>query len=132
MIVIDASALVELLVGGTPRAAKLAARIARPLESLHAPHLIDLEIVSVLRGLEARKLVSPQTAAQAIADLLALDLVRYPHDPLVPRAWQLRGNLTAYDAAYIALAEILAAPLVTCDAKLAAASGNRARVELVR
>lgn len=130
MIVIDASALVELLVGGTPRAAKLAARIALPNESLHAPHLIDLEVVSVLRGLEARKLVSPQTAAQANADLLALDLMRYPHDTLVPRAWQLRGNLTAYDAAYIALAEGLASPLVTCDGKLAMAPGNRARVEL--
>jgi predicted nucleic acid-binding protein len=130
VIVIDASALVELLVGGTPRAAKLAVRIAHPLESLHAPHLIDLEIVSVLRGLEARKQVSPQAAAQAIADLIALDLVRYPHDTLVPRAWQLRGNLTAYGAAYIALAENLAVPLVTCDGKLAAAPGNRARVEL--
>jgi len=129
VIVIDASALVELLVGGTPRAARLAARL-HPSESLHAPHLIDLEVASVLRGLEARRLVSPALAARAIVDLLALDLVRYAHDSLVPRAWQLRGNLTAYDAAYIGLAENLASPLVTCDARLAAAPGNRALVEL--
>jgi predicted nucleic acid-binding protein len=132
MIVIDASALVELLVGGTPRAAALAARIADPSVSLHAPHLIDLEVASVLRGLEAHKLLTPALAARAVVDLLALDLVRYAHDSLVPRVWQLRGNLTAYDAVYIALAENLASPLVTCDGKLAAAPGNRARVELFK
>ena len=130
MIVIDASALVELLVGGTPRAARLAARIADPAESLHAPHLIDLEVTSVLRTLEARRQLSPAVATRAIADLLALDLLRYPHEPLVPRAWQLRGNLTAYDAAYVALAEHLASPLVTCDGQLASAPGKRARIEL--
>jgi predicted nucleic acid-binding protein len=130
VIVIDASALVELLVGGTPRAARLAARIEDPAESLHAPHLIDLEVISVLRTLESRRLVSPALAMRAIADLLALDLARYAHDSLAPRVWQLRGNLTAYDAAYVALAENLASPLVTCDGQLAAAPGNRARIEL--
>jgi predicted nucleic acid-binding protein len=130
VIVIDASALVELLVGGSPLAAKLAARIDSAMESLHAPHLIDLEVASVLRGLEARRLLAPAAAAQALADLLALDLTRYAHDTFVPRIWQLRGNLTAYDAAYIALAESLAVPLVTCDGKLAAAPGNRAQIEL--
>ncbi len=130
MIVLDASALVELLVGGTPRAASLAARIDDPAESLHAPHLIDLEVASVLRTLEARRQISPALAARAITDLLALDLVRYPHEQLVPRIWQLRGNLTVYDAAYVALAENLACPLVTCDGQLAAAPGNRARIEL--
>jgi predicted nucleic acid-binding protein len=130
VIVIDASALVELLVGGTPRAARLAARIADPAESLHAPQLIDLEIASVLRSLEARRQLSRQLATRAIVDLLALDLTRYPHDALVPRIWQLRGNLTAYDAAYVALSENLAAPLVTCDRQLASAPGNRARIEV--
>jgi predicted nucleic acid-binding protein len=130
VIVIDASALVELLVGGTPRAARLAARIDDPAESLHAPSLIDLEVASVLRSLEARRLISPALAMRALADLLALDLVRYPHESLVPRVWQLRGSLTAYDAAYVALAENLASPLVTCDGQLAAAPGNRARIEL--
>lgn len=130
MIVIDASALAELVVGGTPRAAQLAARIAGPSESLHAPHLIDLEVTSVLHCLVARRQVSSALATRAVGDLLALDITRYPQDVLVPRIWQLRGNLTAYDAAYIALAEALRAPLVTCDRLLAAAPGNRAQVEL--
>ncbi|HEX3759737.1 MAG TPA: type II toxin-antitoxin system VapC family toxin [Kofleriaceae bacterium] len=130
MIVIDASALVELVVGGTPRAARLAARVAGSAESLHAPYLIDLEVTSVLRSLEARRMVSRAVATRAIGDLLALDVTRYPHDVLVPRIWQLRGNLTAYDAAYVALAESLRAPLVTCDGQLAAAPGNRANIEL--
>lgn len=130
MIVIDASALAELVVGGTPRAARLAARIADPSESLHAPHLIDLEVTSVLRSLVARQQLSGALATRAIGDLLALDITRYPHDVLVPRIWQLRGNLTVYDAAYIALAEGLRVPLVTCDGQLAAAPGNRAQVEL--
>lgn len=129
MIVIDASALVELLVGGTPRAVRVAARVRS--ETLHAPHLIDLEVVSVLRTLEARQALSSADAASAATDLTALALTRYPHDALAGRIWQLRGNLTAYDACYVALAESLAAPLVTCDAKLAAAPGHRAAIELV-
>ena len=130
MIVIDASALAELVVGGTPRAAQLAARIADPSESLHAPHLIDLEVTSVLRSLVARQQLPVALAARAIGDLMTLDITRYPHDVLVPRIWQLRGNLTAHGAAYVALAESLRAPLVTCDRQLAAAPGNRAQVEL--
>lgn len=130
MIVIDASALVELLVGGTPRAARVAARISDPAESLHAPQLIDLEVASVLRSLESRRQLSRALATRSIVDLLALDLTRYPHEALVPRIWQLRGHLTAYDAAYVALAENLASPLVTCDRRLASAPGQRARIEL--
>lgn len=130
MIVIDASALAELLVGGTPRAAKLADRIAPTSEALHAPHLIDLEVASVLRGFEAKRLLSRPLAIRAIAELAALDLSRYAHEPLLPRIWQLRGNLTVYDAAYVALAEILDLPLVTCDRRLAQAPGNRAHIEL--
>lgn len=130
MIVIDASALIELLVGGTPRAARLAQRIGRDGESLHAPHLIDLEVVSVVRGLAARAAISSGDAARALADLVALDLARYPHDVLVPRIWQLRGNLTPYDAAYVALGEQLAAPVLTCDRRLAAAPGHRASFEV--
>ncbi len=129
MIVLDASAVVELLLG-TPRAAHLAARLATPLETVHAPHLIDLEVASALRALEARGVVTAVDAARAIGEWLALDLVRYPHDALLPRIWQLRGNLTAYDAAYVALAEHLGAPLATCDARLASAPGNRAAIEL--
>jgi predicted nucleic acid-binding protein len=130
MIVIDASALVELLVGGTPRAALLAVRVGIVGESLHAPHLIDLEVASVLRSLEARKAVSTAVATRAIVDLVALDLRRYAHDTLVPRAWQLRGHLSSYDAAYVALAEILAAPLVTCDRRLGSSPGHAATIEV--
>jgi predicted nucleic acid-binding protein len=87
-------------------------------------------VTSVVRTLEARRQLSPALATRAIDELLAVDLVRYSHELLVPRVWQLRGNLTAYDAAYVALAENLASPLVTCDRQLAAAPGNRARIEL--
>ncbi len=129
MIVVDASALVELLVGGTPRGARIAARIRS--ETLHAPHLVDLEVLSVLRTLEARQALASSLASQAAADVVALAMTRYPHEPLAARIWQLRGNLTAYDASYVALAEILAVPLVTCDARLAGAPGHRASIELV-
>ena len=130
MIVIDASALVELLIGGTPRAARVASRL-RPGVTLHAPHLIDLEITSVLRTLEARRALTPAAATRAIVDLVAIDVTRYPHEVPVPRVWQLRKNLTPYDACCVALAESLGAPLLTCDARLNAAPGHGARVELV-
>jgi predicted nucleic acid-binding protein len=128
VIVIDASALTELLVAGTPRAVRIATRIQR--ETLHAPHLIDLELVSALRSLEARQVLSTAEATKATFDLLAVTITRYAHDAFIPRIWQLRSNMTAYDAVYIALAEALGAPLVTCDAKLAGAPGHRVKIEL--
>lgn len=127
MIVLDASAAVELLLG-TPRGAQLASRIGS--EALHAPHLIDLEVTSVLRTLAAKRAISGTDAASALTDWLALPVVRYAHDPLVPRIWELRANLTAYDAAYVALAEHLATCLITCDAKLASAPTLPVQVEL--
>jgi predicted nucleic acid-binding protein len=99
--------------------------------SLHAPHLLDLEVLHVLRRLERRRVLRPSRAAEAIEDLLDLPLTRYPHGPLASRVWELRGGLTAYDASYVALAEALGAPLLTRDAALAAVRGHRARVELV-
>ncbi len=129
MIVVDASALVELLLGA-PRARRLAARLATARVSLHAPHLIDVEVASVFRTLEAKGTISSTIAASGVADLVALDLTRYAHDVLMPRIWQLRGHVTSYDAAYVALAEVLHAPLVTFDTKLAAAPGHRAKIEL--
>jgi predicted nucleic acid-binding protein len=129
VIVLDASALVELLVGGTPRAAALAVRVRS--ETIHAPHLIDVEVLSVLRTLEARKAVSTADASRAATELATLAMSRYPHDPLAERIWQLRGHVTPYDACYVALAESLGVPLVTCDAKLAAAPGHRAKIDLV-
>lgn len=130
MIVIDASALVELLIGGSPRAARVAARIG-PGVTLHAPDLVDLETASVLRTLEARGLLAPALATRAVIDLLAVDLSRYSHEQLLPRVWQLRANLTPYDACYVALAETLGATLLTCDAKLAGAPGHGAHVDVV-
>ncbi|HVK89117.1 MAG TPA: type II toxin-antitoxin system VapC family toxin [Kofleriaceae bacterium] len=129
MIVIDASALAELLLG-TPRSARFASRVAHPALTMHAPHLIDLEVGSVFRSLEVKRVISPAVAANMVADLARVDLQRYPHVTLLPRVWQLRGNLTTYDAAYVALAEALGAPLATFDANLAAAPGHRARIEL--
>lgn len=129
MIVLDASALLELLLG-TARGKKVAAAIAAPDVLLAAPHLIDLEVAQVLRRLVARGEVSPRRAEQALDDLAALGLSRYGHEELLPRIWELRANLTAYDAAYVALAEATFATLVTSDAKLATAE-HRATVRVV-
>lgn len=129
MIVVDASAVVELLLG-TPKAAAVAARIARD-PSLHAPGVLDLEVTQAIRRYCLTSQMRDERGGRAIADLGAFPLRRYPHTPLLGRIWQLRRNLTAYDAAYIALAEVLDAPLVTRDARVARARGHRASVELV-
>lgn len=100
-------------------------------ETLHAPHLLDLEVVQVLRRYHRFEDVSQQRGEQALMDLADLPIERYPHTVFLPRIWDLRNNLTAYDAAYVALAEALAAPLLTCDSKLANVRGNRALIELV-
>ncbi|MDQ3035836.1 MAG: type II toxin-antitoxin system VapC family toxin [Myxococcota bacterium] len=131
MIVLDASAAIELLLG-TPVGRRVSAAISDASETLAAPHLLDLEIAQVLRRLEARRVVATERAAEALADLAVLDVTRYGHDVLIDRIWELRGSLTAYDAAYVALAEAAGARLLTCDAKLAAASGHRATVLVVR
>ena len=128
MIVVDASALLELLLRSAAGAA-VEARIFAPNESLHAPELVDLEVAQVLRRYERAGTMSAQRAEEALDDLAALPLERYPHRPLLARVWELRPNLTAYDAAYIALAELLEAPLLTSDGALAR-SPHRARVEL--
>lgn len=129
MIVLDASAALELLLGSAV-GRRVAVRIADPSESLHVPHLVDLEIAQVLRRFVLAGSVSPARATQALDDLAQLDLDRCAHGPLMPRIWALRDNLTAYDAAYVALAEALAAPLLTCDARIAGAP-HGAVVELV-
>lgn len=100
-------------------------------ETLHAPHLLDLEIAQVLRRYALTGELNPTRGLQALEDLADFPVTRYPHDLLLPRIWELRYNITAYDAAYIALAEALAAPLLTRDAALASSGGHHAQIELV-
>ena len=130
MIVVDASALLEVLLG-TRSAEGLIGRLFDPGETLHAPHLIDLEVAQVLRRYAQAGEVPLARCRAALSDFADLPLTRYPHDVLLERVWALRDNLTAYDAAYVALAEALDAPLVTTDRGMAFASGHRARIELV-
>ena len=130
MIVIDASALMEVLLA-TGAGARVSARLSREEEPLQAPHLLDLEIVHVLRRGCLIGQLRPDRAAEALADLSDLRMVRHPHEPYVPRIWQLRHSRTAYDAAYVARAEALASPLITCDGRLASAHGHRAKIELI-
>ena len=129
MIVVDASALLEVLLR-TGAAAAVEAILFAPDESLHAPHLIDIEIAQVLRRYAAGGEIDAGRGAAALEDLAAMPLTRYPHDVLLSRVWTLRHNLTAYDAAYVALAEALDAPLLTRDRRVAGASGHGARVLL--
>ena len=130
MIVVDASAMIEVLLR-TPAAAAVDARLFEPGETLHAPHLLDVEVAQVFRRYVANGDIDADRGREALDDLADLRLRRYPHDVLLPRIWELRHNLTAYDAAYVALAEALDAPLLTRDRRLAAAAGVRARVELI-
>ena len=105
-------------------------RIYSRNESLHAPHLLDLEVAQVMRRLVREGAITGRRADQAIRDLLDLRITRYPHFVLLPRIWQLRHNFSSYDAAYIVLAEQLGAPLITRDGRLASTSGHAAPIEL--
>ena len=130
MIILDASALLEVLLR-TPAAAAVERRLFDSRQTLHAPHLLDVEVAQVVRRYAAAGEVDADRGREALTDLVDFPLRRYPHDFLVPRVWEFRNNLTAYDAVYIALAEALGAPLLTRDRRLAAASGHQAQVELV-
>ena len=130
MIVLDASVVVELLLN-RPSAVRLARRLRDPDEAFHAPHLIDLEIAQTLRCYQAIGVMSPQRARQALLAFAQMPIERHPQWPFLRRIWELRHNLTAYDAAYVALAEVLDAPLLTCDRALASAPGHRATFELI-
>jgi predicted nucleic acid-binding protein len=126
---VDASAAVDWLLQ-TSAGQRIEKRIYSRNETLHAPHLLDLEVTQVLRRLALQAVVSVHRADEAVRDLLDLRITRYPHLVLLPRIWQLRHNFPAYDSAYIVLAEKLGAALVTRDARLASASGHAAPVEL--
>ena len=129
MKVVDASVVLEVLLQ-TPVAAAIEERVFTG-EQLHAPHLIDLEVAQVLRRFVFRSEIQTERGRAALADYADLPIRRYPHDFLLPRIWDLRDNLTAYDAAYVALAEALDATLLTHDRKLATAGGHQARIELL-
>lgn len=130
MTVLDASAVVELLLG-TEAGRRVAARITDPTQALHVPHLADVEIAQALRRYVREGALAADSAAAALDDLRSLDLERHGHEPLLDRVWALRANLTAYDAVYVALAEALDCTLLTCDGRLARAPGIRRRVEFV-
>jgi len=130
MIVLDASATVEWLLRLSCME-QVEERLSRLDESLHAPHVIDVEVAQVVRRLATRGAVSASRGRQALEDLADLDLVRHPHDVLLPAIWRLRDNMTAYDGAYVALAEVLDAPLLTLDARLATARGHEAHIEVI-
>ena len=106
MIVVDASAILTVLLGELG-ASRIADRLLGTGESLHAPHLLDLEVVQTLRRYVSVGEMTPLRGRQAVTDLDDFPIVRYPHDLFLPRIWTLRHNATAYDAAYIALAEAL-------------------------
>ena len=129
MIVIDASAAVEWLLHSAA-GRRIEARIYSTGLDLHAPHLIDLEVVNSLRRLVSQNVVSAFRAEEALSDLLALRLFRHRHSASILRIWQLRHNLSAYDAAYVALAELLGATLITRDSRLASTPGHTADIEL--
>jgi len=130
VIVIDASAVLEILLN-TAAGERLADRVLHPAETVHAPHLLDVEVLQVLRRYARAGDLVAERGQEAIEDLNDLPLTRYPHQILLDRVWELRHNLTAHDAIYIALAEALDAPLVTRDKRLASSRGHDARVELL-
>ena len=130
MIVVDASALLEFLLR-TPIGVRVEARLFRDEDEFHSPHLVDVEVAQALRRLVRAGEVSASRASEVIADLTDFDLHRHAHLDLLTRAWALRENVTAYDAMYIALAEALDAPIVTCDAPLGKAPGRRVHIEVI-
>jgi predicted nucleic acid-binding protein len=129
LIVIDASVLASALVDDGPDGDKARARLRG--EYLTAPELIDLEVTSVLRRHQAAGHLDDRRAAQALADLVDLPMRRTPHLPLLARCWELRANITAYDAAYFALAEAIDGTLLTADERLSRAPGIRCSVEVL-
>jgi predicted nucleic acid-binding protein len=133
MLVVDASAVAELLLG-RPAGESIAEHLRAHDFDLHAPHLIDVEVLSALRRAVAAGDASPERASEAVTDLIDLPVQRYGHDALIPRVWELRENFSAYDATYIALAEVIAedgAPLVTADRRLARAARTLTDVRVV-
>jgi len=129
MIVLDTSAAIDWLLQ-TPSGLRIEQRIYSHEDTLHSVHLIDVEFVQVLRRLVREGALTPRRAEEAMEDMAALRMTRYAPVVLMQRIWQLRQNLTAYDAAYVALAEALQAPLITRDHRIASAPGHSAAIEV--
>jgi predicted nucleic acid-binding protein len=130
---LDVSTAADLMIELSGASARLPThRAATPQERLYAPHLLDLEVAQVLRRLTHLKEITTSRAQEALDDDAGLLVERVAHRDLLLRVWQLRESTTAYDAAYIALAEPLNAPLLTCDAKLARSHGHRAIIALLQ
>jgi predicted nucleic acid-binding protein len=126
--VVDSSAIINSLVDAGPP--ELMAEIRS--HELAAPHLLDLEVLSVLRRLVLRREVSETDATNARQLYASMNIKRYAADGVVERIWRLRDNLSCYDGAYVVLAEVLEAPLFTCDAKIAGAAGHNAEIRVYR
>jgi predicted nucleic acid-binding protein len=131
VIVLDASAAIEFLLN-TALGGRVGQCVATLGREFHVPHLLDVEVLQVVRRLCLVNTVSVSRAQLLLRDLADLPLIRHSHEHLLGRAWELRASLTAYDAVYVALAEALPASLVTCDARLGRAPGHRATIEVVR
>lgn len=130
MVVLDASVVVEILLR-TDTGRNAFQQIATEGHGVHAPHLLDIEVMYALRRLVLKQELSRQDAGTAVALLPQLQIARHAHLLLLPRIWELRDAVTAYDAAYVSLAEILDLPLWTCDAKLSRSHGHRAKIVLL-
>jgi predicted nucleic acid-binding protein len=128
--VVDASVLTVFYVSDDVRRAAVSSRLAVG-DALFAPAHVDVEVASALRGIAKVSKVVERTAPRALTHLAGFAIRRVPLAPLLQRIWQLRANATAYDAAYIALAERLGCPVITCDAKLAATPGSRCTMEII-
>jgi predicted nucleic acid-binding protein len=131
VIVVDASALLEALLRMTPVGDIVEERIFQPAQTVHVPCLLDLEVAQVLRRRALGGLMTVARCLLALGDLTSLELFRYPHEFLLPRVWELRHNISAYDAIYVALAEYLDLPLLTRDRRLASAPGHYAQIDLI-
>jgi predicted nucleic acid-binding protein len=128
VIVLDASAAVELVLA-TPPGAAVAQRLRG--ETVHTPAHFDVEVIGAIRRAVVRQLISDHEGLVAVADFQSLPLRRWPTKPFVERAYQLRSTHTVADGVYVALAEGFAAPLITCDGRLAQSHGHAAEIELI-
>lgn len=130
MIVLDASASVAVLLNLGVGARHIRERMEREDDGLHVPHLFEIEVINALRHHALRHGISESRRLELLEDLTTMSISRYAHTAMLPRIWELRDNVSAYDAAYIVLAETLEAPLVTRNARLARAPAIRAEVEV--